>query len=292
MAALIQLTLDGSLVFDDNSVSLRILSGAMSNIQRVADRAYLDITYGQVWKHARLDSDAREAADFIVGPAEEGSYKIKFFSDAGGAIVQRIKEVIADPYNRAVQGGENEVNRIARQIEVRKSQLENRVLEARSFEQMIAQPDPEITRGYGEKAISNYMSELLNPVAGDDDAILKLALKSSDDDPVTTFTFDSSIAAAYRREIKHRTLGDPVLYEGHLRMLDRGHKRSNFKGKFTNISNDRDLTLHIRTSDDYDALAPYINAEAFRIIACPVIEYGSYDPGNGDIQFIGIARNE
>jgi len=289
MSATIQLTLDGSLVRERHQVSLRVLGRSMVSIQAAVDRAYLDVRYGNVWKHARLPIAFYDAADFLVGDPEEGSYVIEFLSAQGAAIVKRLREAISDPYRRAVDGGEQEIFAINRQIEARKNQIENEILIPQSFQDFLETPDQLATRAYGDKSINKNIDQMLSPVRKDDEAILKLALKPSYHERTETFVFTKREAMAFKKVIGQRQLGNPVIYRGKLRALDRGHnQRANFRGKFINAENDRDLNIFIQSEDDYSDLVPYMDRDEMTIVACPIIEYDSFDPMAGDIQFVKI----
>jgi hypothetical protein len=133
---------------------------------------------------------------------------------------------------------------------------------------------------------------MLIPVRRDSDAILKLVLKPSEKDGAITFDFNQDNAKAFKDIVSSRELGSPVIYHGKLRLLDHGHNQNwNLRGKFINSANDKDIVIHIQSKDDFDALVPYLNQTPLTIIACPIIEYSSFDPVAGDIQFLKIVEN-
>ncbi|CAJ91165.1 conserved hypothetical protein [Cupriavidus necator H16] len=274
---------------DNNHVSLRVLGRSMISIQAAADRAYLDIKYGNIWKHARLPIAFYDDADFIVGDPEKGSYIIKFLSEQGEAIVKRLRQAIADPYRSAIEGGEQEIFSIKRQIEARKNQVDNVILVPQTFDEFLQAPDELATRAYGDKSINKNIDHMLSPVRKDPDAILKISLKPNYRERTETFTFTQKEAIAFKKVVSQRQLGNPVIYHGRLRALDRGHnQKANFKGKFINAANDRDLALFIQSEQDYSDLVPYMDRENLTIVACPIVEYDSFDPVAGDIQFVKI----
>lgn len=292
MSALIQLTLDGSLVHDNHKVSMRVLGQCMVSIQSAADRAYLDVRYGNVWKHQRLHYKNRPETDFLVGDPREGSYVIEFLSAQGRSIVDRIRRAINEPYAKAIAGGDDQVYTISHQIAARKGAIENRILVPQEYQQFLERPDELATRTYGDKSINKEINQMLSPIRKDNDAELKLVLKPSDEDVAETFEFKHETALAFKRVISQRQLGNPVIYHGQLRTLDRGHnQRSNFKGKFINIENDKDIVINIQSYEDFLTLVPYMDGQVFKIVACPIIEYSSFDQVAGDIQFIEIYRD-
>ncbi|RAS22851.1 hypothetical protein BX591_12256 [Paraburkholderia bryophila] len=288
MAASIQLTLDGGLLQGPHNVTVRTLSRSMTSIQAAVDRAFLDIRFGQVFKHARLRVVDYADADFLVGEMYEGSFVIDFLSDRGGPIVRRMIEAIKNPYEQAVAGADQEVHDIARQIEGVKGQVLNNIVHPQAYEDFLNAPDPEATRAYGDRSITKNIDHMLTPVRKIEDATLKLTMKASDEEGAQTFDFNPAIASDFSRIVSSRKLGAPVIFRGSLRALDRGHRKSNFKGKFTNFVNNKDMILQIQSEADLVQLVPYLNEEEMTIIACPIIEYDAFDPNAGDIQFLSI----
>ncbi|MEB0119044.1 hypothetical protein QN395_21465 [Undibacterium sp. RTI2.2] len=144
-SALIQLTLDGSLVQDGHQVSLRVLSRALLSIQAATDRAFLDIRYGGVSKHQRLHYSQYSEADFIVGDPKEGSYVIEFLSTRGQDIIRRLREAIKDPYIQAAAGGDQQIYTISHQIAANKGALKNKILHPQSFDDFLKAPSALLT---------------------------------------------------------------------------------------------------------------------------------------------------
>ncbi|WP_079217401.1 hypothetical protein [Herbaspirillum robiniae] len=291
MTAMIQLTLDGSLVKEQHLVSLRVLSKSMAHLQSASDRAYLDVLHGNVWKHQKLLRRHYADADFQVDSIRQGSFVIEFVSTRGREIVRRLHQALVSPYAGATAGGDKEVFQISVQVARRKGQLDNELVAPQTYENLVENPDPLVTRKYGDRSINKEIDQLLVPVRADPAAVLKLALKSDEHAGTETYEFTQQVAKAFHREISVRELGTPVIYRGRLRSLDHGHNKNwNLKGKFINTVNNKDIVLNIQTEDDFNQLVPYLNQDPLTIIACPIIEYASFDPTAGDIQFIQIIR--
>lgn len=292
MTALIQLTLDGSLVLEDHKVSLRVLSRTMICIQGASDRAFLDVQYGKVWKHQRLHPSFYDNADFIVGDPREGSYVIEFLSNQGQAIVKRILAAITDPYSKAIAVGDQQILTIGLQIEARKGAVENKIIIPQDYDQFVEAPSVLMTRTYGDRSINKEISQMLSPVRKDPGAVLKLVLKPDNEERAETFEFNQATSVAFGKIVSRRQLGSPVIYHGNFRQLDRGHKqKTNFKGKFTNSKSDKDIVIFIQSEEDFLRLVPHLDGGNLKIIACPIIEYDSFDPVAGDIQFLGIVHD-
>lgn len=289
MAAIIQLTFDGSLVRNQHQVAMRDLAKAMTSIQAAADRACIDVHYGNVWKHQRLGRTHYETVEFIVGEPREGSYVIDFVSVLAGNIVDRIRRAIENPYAEAVADADREIFTLGHQIDSRKDAA-RRAEELIVFDEVAIRNDPLITRSYGDRSISKEIAQMLTPVARETDGLMKLALKSDQNSTTHTFEFDHDSAKKFKRIVGERKLGPPVIYEGIVRELDKGtEKTKKFRGKFINAKSKKTVTLHIEDRADFTTLVPFLDKDRpFLIVAAPIIEFDSFDPTGGDIQFLQI----
>ncbi|MGX9700552.1 hypothetical protein ACWYXK_26650 [Janthinobacterium lividum] len=269
---------------------MRDLGQTMTGLQAAADRACLVVYRGDVWKHQRLPRELYPLVEFIVGEPQEGSYIIEFFSDIGGAIVQRIRRAIEDPYASAVEEGGQEIYTLGHQIGARKDAANNspKLIE---YEELKNKANPLVTRSYADKSISKEIGQMLNPVMREKGGHLKLVLKDSDDDIAHTYEFDYDVAKRFKKIIGSRVLSEPVIYKGIVRELDKGADtgQKKFRGKFINSNNKKTVTIHIEGREDFSELVPYLDKdEPFQIVASPIIEFDSFDPVGGDIQFLKI----
>ena len=201
MSALIQLTLDGSFVHDNHKVSLRVLSHTMSSIQAAADRAFLDVKYGNVAKHQRLSQVYYEEADFIVGDPRHGSFLIEFISPRGKAIVKRLRDALREPYKNAVAGGALDLYSISQQVSGKKDQLHRGDVAVQSYSDFLNNPEELVTRTYGDKSINKEFDQMLSAVRRNPGAKLKLVLKPDEVTPAETFDFDQRIAKNFKEVI-------------------------------------------------------------------------------------------
>jgi hypothetical protein len=289
MSAIIQLTFDGALVRNQHQVTMRDLAKTMVALQSAADRACLDVLHGNVWKHQKLRREQYETVEFIVGTPQEGSYVIDFISDLAGNIVDRMRRAIQNPYDEALQDAAAEVYTIGHQIAGQKDLAED-ADKLISFDQLKDAKNPLITRGYGDKSINKEIAQMLNSVAREPEGYLKLVLKADDHERAYTFEFDNETAKKFKRIVGSRQLGHPVIYEGSVRQLDKGTTRmKNFTGKFINVANNKTVVLKIEDREDFDILVPFLTSdEPIKIVASPIIEFSSFDPTGGDIQFLKI----
>lgn len=289
MSAIIQLTFDGALVRNQHQVALRDLAQVMVGIQSAADRACLDVMHGNVWKHQKLRRAQYEMVEFIVGQPREGSYIIDFASAAAGRIVERMKRALQDPYAAAREEGDQQIYTIGHQIAGKKDAAQKRE-NLIAFENLADARNPLITRTYGDRSINKEFGQMLNPLAREPDGFMRLVLKPYEDEGSFTYEFDNSTAKKFKKIISERQLGSPVIYEGIIRELDRGSQQmKNFRGKFINLSNNKTIILHIANEEDFVTLVPFLGRdEPVKIVASPIVEFASFDPTGGDIQFLQI----
>jgi hypothetical protein len=289
MTASIQLTFDGGLVRNNHNVTMRDLAQAMIGLQAAADRACLDVFTGNVWKYQKLPKSQYEIVEFIVGEPQEGSFLIDFLSERAMQVIERIQKAMREPYAQATADGDNEIYTIGHQIEAKKDVAEA-VDGLMTYEQLKDAKNPLVTRSYGDKSINKEIAQMLIPLGREPQGYMKIVLKSSEDDPAETYEFDYETARRFKRIIGTRRLGHPAIYEGIIRELDRGtNKIRKFKGKFINASNQKTVAIHIEDKDDFSTLIPYLDQdEPFKIIASPIIEFDSFDPVGGDIQFLRL----
>lgn len=289
MSAIIQLTFDGALTRNRHQVTMRDLAQVMTGLQSAADRACLDVYHGNVWKHQKLRRAQYEMVEFIVGQPQEGSYLIDFLSTTAGHIVERMKRALQDPYANARAEGDRQIYAIGHQIAGKKdaARVPRNVI---TYEELEHTNNPLITRTYGDRSINKEFGQMLNPLAREPDGFMRLVLKPFEDEGSYTFDFDNQTAKKFKKIISERQLGGPVLYEGRIRELDRGTEQmQHFRGKFINSYNNKTIILHIESEADFASLVPFLGKdEPIKIIAAPIVEFASFDPTGGDIQFLQI----
>ena len=93
--------------------------------------------------------------------------------------------------------------------------------------------------------------------------------------------------------VSTRRIGNPLVLEVLVRSLDQGNNFQSAKGKLKNIFTQHDFILHIGDEQAFNSLLPYLvkgkRQQKVKIIACPVLEYESFDPNGGDMFFLGLA---
>lgn len=290
MTATIQIHFDGPIT-NEHAVTLRTLSRTLDHMQSAIDRAYLDVKYGHVWKHARLKGDDYSQTDFLLGRPRDGGYILDMASDVGGPIVKRIKQAVDGVFQAPVEEGMAEAARIKAQLQGRREQLDNQIIIPRTYAEFLKQPDALVIRPYGDKSINKEIDQILALIRNKEYAGSTLELGFSGDKIQTqNYVFNQEKASQFHEKVSQRFLGEPIICEGILRSLDRGNQFAGRKGIFKNATTNRDVTLYIAKGDDFDELVKYLgeNAPEVKILACPIIEYGAFDPKGGDLVFVGL----
>lgn len=290
MSATIQIHFDGPISIE-HSVTLRTLSRTLDHMQSAIDRAYLDVKYGEVWKHARLKGDDYNQTDFLLGRPRDGGFIIDMVSSVGSPIVKRIKQSVEGVFQTPTEEGIAEAVRIRQQLQGRRDQINSQLITPREYADFIQHPDVQMIRPYGDKSINKEIDQILALIRNKEFAGSTFELGFAGEDIETqNYMFDRDKAMQFHDLVSRKALGEPVICEGSLRSLDRGNQFAERKGKFTNLATGRDVSLHIAKGDDFDALVPYLgdNAPKVRMLACPIIEYGAFDPKGGDLLFVSL----
>lgn len=289
MSSVFSIHFDGPIV-TDHKVSVRVMSRTYSHMQRAIDRAYLDTKYGNVWKHARLKSDDYAHTDFFAEYPREGGIILDAIRDGADAIIDRINRAVAEPFAIALQEGMEEHEQIINQLPKRREHAHQNKDQLSTYQEMLDHPDENIIRAYSDRSIVKEIDQIASIIRPDELAgsYVELKLYGSTASPV--YVFDAPQAIRFHRTVSRRQLGEPVLIRGKIRLLDQGNKFSNMKAKILNIDSGREITLHLGSEEDFVKLHPHHMDEQVLIFACPVIEYGAYDPNGGDMYFVDIAE--
>ena len=290
MSATIQIHFDGPITVE-HAVTLRTLSRTLDHMQSAIDRAYLDVKYGHVWKHARLKGDDYRLTDFMLGRPRDGGFIIDMVSEVGGPIVKRVKQAVDGVFQAPVEEGIAEATRIRQQLQGRREQLDNQIIVPRTYAEFLQKPDAHMIRPYGDKSINKEIDQILALIRNKEFAGSTFELGFAGDIIQTqNYVFDHEKAAHFHDIVSQRFLGEPIICEGRLRSLDRGNQFAGRKGIFKNATTNRDVTLYIAKGEDFDELVRYLGEDApeVKMLACPIIEYGAFDPNGGDLVFVNL----
>lgn len=290
MSTIITFHYDGP-ISPNHDISLRTLGKTLQHLQSAIDRAHLDIKHGRVWKHARPTKKDQEATNFIVGRPRDGGYILDILSGTASEIVKRVSNAIGTVEQSEQSDEAGETARLLQQAQDRKVS----VRKAMDFSDYIQSEDTSLTTTYGNRSIAKEIDQILSLIrAKNSTSTLNFHFKG--DDFSTDYGFNNESARAFHKTVSRRDLGNPLWVVGNVRELDGGDQFTKPKGKFINAITKRMHTLHIEDESGYNMLVPYMpkrsgESKKVRILACPVHEFGAFEPYGGDLYFLGVVEN-
>ncbi|SYZ57864.1 hypothetical protein CPBF367_41470 [Xanthomonas arboricola pv. juglandis] len=279
----------------DHKVTLRTLGSTLNHLQSAIDRATIELRHGQVRKHARLRTDDYPFADFIVGEPQDGGYILNLINSGPLRIVDRITAAMDRAFREASSESLNFTESLASQAERREIAVHagaQRPIALSNSEVVNQNPEARQLR-YADRAINREIDQVLAQLRVDryEGSTLELILAGTNTSPA--YLFDREKAQRFHHVVAERTLGDPLLLEVRLRALDGGSKSRYPVGKAIHVESGLTFGLHFRSSDSFNSVVGYMrsgDAPIVSIIACPIIEYGTFDSQAGDMFFIGLAK--
>lgn len=289
MKSVFSIHFDGPIV-TEHKVSIRVMAKTYEHMQRTIDRAYLDTKYGSVWKHARLKQDDYAQTEFLAEYPREGGIILDGIKEGAAAIIDRINNAVAGPFEKALQQGVLEHESILEQLPKRRELAHAHKDQLVTYQEMLDQPDAKIVRAYSDRSIVKEIDQIASMIRPEEvgGSYVELKLYGSHAHPV--YVFDAAQAKRFHETVSRRELGAPVLIRGKIRLLDQGNKYTGMKAKILNLDSDREVILHLGSEEDFIKLHPYHTAEQVLLFACPVIEFGAYDPNGGDMYFVDVAE--
>jgi hypothetical protein len=286
----ISIHFDGEIA-KNHSISMRTLGKSLHHLQSAIDRAHLDVKYGNVWKHARTSTIDRTDALFVTSVPQEGGFILDFVGDtpAGKFIVDRLVAALRPAIERAMEGGERQIVDFAEQIETRKRQVASSAVSLLTYQNIIDNPPEQISRRYGDRSIVKEFDQIASIVRSStvsDDSAIELLMAG---ETTNEFIFNKPTSKRFHAVVAEKLIGEPVIYLATITSLD--HK--NMKGKVYNVVSKKEANIYFTKAEDFFKVKPHLGREIpVKMIACPLIEYGAFDPKAGDIYFVGLLSED
>jgi hypothetical protein len=114
--ASIQIHYDGDII-KNHRISMRTLGRTLFHLQNSMDRAFIDIKFGQLWKHSRLPSKYYSEIELIVQDPKEGGFILDFISQ--NDITKKVINKVSNAVNEAINLSKEESIRNTDSIEDR-----------------------------------------------------------------------------------------------------------------------------------------------------------------------------
>lgn len=280
-------------ISENHTITLRTLGHTLTHLQSAVDRAAIDLKYGGVAKHARLRRADYLLTDFVVGQPKEGGYILDLINSGPLRIVDRINAALSRAFqeasNETIPFAESLIKQAERRAFAVQQQAQNPV--DLSDSPILADENYRNTR-YADRAINKEIDQLLSQLRVERYAgsILELQFAGNTTSPV--YTFNASLASQFHHVVASRVLGPPVRLDVRLRALDKGNNFSHPVGKAIHAETGKVFVLHFRSPENFNSVVPYIvaggDSPVVSIVACPVLEYGVFDPVAGDMFFLGL----
>lgn len=279
---------DGDIVYDGN-IDLRTLAKTLSAVQSMIDRSYLDIKFkGNIYKHSKMPTTKVADATFLVSDPKRESFLLDYFAETsfGKKIIIRINNALSPIYSLIEQKIDDSSESISKQVEYRREQILQDIIQVKTYDEAKAKPDPKIIRKYGDRSILKELDQMLSAIRGKDSGRSNLTLEMSGLKKTSTYVFNRTKSERFHMLVSRREVGSPIAYEGKLVQLDRVNK----VGRYINQYNKRKCVIKFATESDVLKAAPYFDKDYVSFYGSPVVEYGSYDINSGDVFFIDIIK--
>lgn len=284
--ATIQIHYDGDLV-ENHRVSLRTLGKTLVHLQSTMDRAFLEMHYGRLRKHSRMQQQFYKDVELIVQDPRDGGYILDFLSsnEKTKKVIDRVSAAINSAVEKSKQEGLSNSQSIADSLVTKKMQVDKGIIIPKELSDLLDNPDKNVIRKYGDRAVVRELDQVLSIIrskeAGDSTFELFLSGSSS-----AKFEFNRISAKKFHSTISQRELGDPVIYEADVTSMD----RKNLNGKIYNPVTETASNIIFNDEQSFQETVPFFDKKVpMKFIGSPFIEYGAFDPFAGDIYYIPVA---
>lgn len=281
----VKIHFDGDIV-TDHKISMRALGKTLKHLQNSMDRAYIELKFGQLWKHSRLKTEFYKDVELLVQNSYEGGYILDFL--ASNRITKNVINRVISAMNEAIlesqEDGYAETLKIIESAQRRKMQIENNLVEPKDYTQLLEEPDNAVSRKYADRAIVREINEILSIIRSSEsgESYFELTLSG---DRTSTFYFNREKAKRFHLTITQRQLGDPIIYQAIIKSMD----RDQLKGKILNTENEKNANIIFVDEASFQEVIPYFEKkEIMKFYGSPFIEYGTFDPIAGDIYFLRV----
>ncbi|BFJ69197.1 MULTISPECIES: hypothetical protein [Salmonella] len=283
--AKVQLHFDGDIA-TNHQVSLRTLAKSFTHLQNSLDRAYLEMHEGQLRKYARMQQSYYDDVELLVQEPKEGGYVIDFLTQnkVTQKVIDRVMTAIDGAVDDAKNNAKNNAEVVEKSVETRKAQLASGVLKEINYQQLLAAPDKQQVRKYGDRAIVREVDQILSLIRASHagDSTLELYFEGT---KTAKYEFDKAKATAFHKVVAQKNLGDPVAFKVIISKMD----RYNNSAKIINVENKSIANLYFTNPADFQGAVPFFEYQTeMEFIGCPYIEYGAFDPMSGDVYFIRL----
>ena len=214
-------------------------------------------------------------------------------SSESEGIIKRMDSALVPAYQKAQTTVPMASEKIVEQAEKRRVNYKNGSQEALEYSKYLDKQKKNISRSYGDRSIVKEFDQIASIIRAQNNDGSSIEIGFSAPGLSSTYTFDEKTSKAFHNIVSARTLGEPIIIPVTLRSLDSGNSDVS-KAIMRNLISKKDFSLFIHTSRGFSSLKKYLkkkNPPEFSVVACPLLEYGAFDPNAGDMYFIGIVSD-
>ncbi|WP_052738523.1 hypothetical protein [Robbsia andropogonis] len=212
---------------------------------------------------------------------------------ASDAIIKRIDTAVEPAYALANTVLPPDDEKLKDQAELRRKAFIAGAQQPTPYADFVQNPDVKQTRAYGDRSIVKEFDQIASAIRARDNDGSYVEIDLFSKNKSAKYTFDDKIARAFHNIVSARSLGDAVEIPITLRGLDSGTNGLS-KAVAFNLASKKEFKLYIHTDRGFSSLKGYLKKRSpphFSIVACPILEYGAFDPHAGDMYFLAIQAN-
>jgi hypothetical protein len=274
----------------DHKVPIRVLANTYLHMQRALDRSFLIQAHGEVWKGARLKTEEYAETAFIAEYPREGGIILDAVLETGGEIVEGIATAVKTFFDASQDEGITRFESMSDQLASRRTYVQQMNFNTPNFQDVANDPPHSWATNYSNKSVVKEVNQLVSQITPErlDGSTVEITLHGTR--AHLPFQFDRAAALRFHNVTTRRELGAAFKVLVRIRSLDRGNSHAKPSAKVRNLFTDREVTLHIPTMADCEALHPFHNGQEVLLFVSPVIEALGFDLFGGDLQFLAVAN--
>lgn len=283
-------------IAEDHTVDLRSFTKTLLGLQSALERAHLDIKNDGIAKHARKNDEDYEKTALVLKQTREGGFIADLVGKEPEAKVAlaRVYQAVAPAYEAAGKLGVHEKQDLVAQAKIRGQHVKAGAQRPMPFSKLV-ESSADSERAFGDRSIVKEFDQIASTIRNrnGDGSYLEITIASDKAHPM--LVFDTIRSKRFHEVVSERKLGDPVLLEVRLRALDAGSGTSLAKSKMYNCASGKEFNALVPSPRAFGSLRKYLKKKEppkFSIVACPVLEYGTFDPEAGDMVMLFVWQDD
>lgn len=274
----------------NNTVTARTLGHALSNLQRIVDKAVIFAKNKSIKKGDALPAVWYSEADLEVKEFKKGCVIIPLTGSINPEVIGLLKGVIHSPFEQAISDDEIHKRTISDSLPNAFNRAEYKI-DLISHEQLLANSS-EMDKKYFAEAIYRDFDNLISPLRSSkiiDTDLISIELTNASG--TKEFEFNKEVSTKFHKIVSMKQLGPLISYSGRLTgLLETKSKQFPYTGVFYSSASKCEHKLLISNEEGASQLRMYNTNKKLplTILACPISAWGAFDERKGDIVFLKI----